>query len=131
MQADGTISRWANLGGQFVMTTWMTDEEIEASFKIIKWWLSFDTQIAAVKAGGQSCMKSIIYSDGYNALAPWNAAYVASMDWQRRLAYSEFFELLTQQQEEFDKAITGQQDAKTTLDNIAEFQQNCWKKLVE
>ena len=35
----------------------------------------------------------------------------------------EFFELLTQQQEEFDKAITGQQDAKTTLDNIAEFQQ--------
>ena len=125
MQADGTISRWANLGGQpFVMTTWMTDEEIEASFKIIKWWLSFDTQIAAVKAGGQSCMKSIIYSDGYNALAPWNAAYVASMDWQKDVWHiPEFFELLTQQQEEFDKAITGQQDAKTTLDNIAEFQQ--------
>ena len=125
MQDDGTISRWANLGGQpFVMTTWMTDEEIEASFKIIKWWLSFDTQIAAVKAGGQSCMKSIIYSDGYNALAPWNAAYVASMDWQKDVWHiPEFFELLTQQQEEFDKAITGQQDAKTTLDNIAEFQQ--------
>jgi multiple sugar transport system substrate-binding protein len=125
MQDDGTISRWANLGGQpFVMTTWMTDEEIEASFRIIKWWLSFDTQIAAVKAGGQSCMKSIIYSDGYNALAPWNAAYVASMDWQKDVWHiPEFFELLTQQQEEFDKAITGQQDAKTTLDNIAEFQQ--------
>ena len=125
MQADGTISRWANLGGQpFVLTTWMTDEEIDASFKIIKWWLSFDTQIAAVKAGGQSCMKSIIYSDGYNALAPWNAAYVASMDWQKDVWHiPEFFELLTQQQEEFDKAITGQQDAQTTLDNIAEFQQ--------
>ena len=125
MQADGTISRWANLGGQpFVMTTWMTDEEIEASFRVIKWWLSYDVQIAAVKAGGQSCMKSIIYSDGYNALAPWNAAYVASMDWQKDVWHiPEFFELLTQQQEEFDKAITGQQDAKTTLDNIAEFQQ--------
>jgi len=125
LQADGTISRWANLGGQpFVMTTWMTDDEIEASFKIIKWWLSYDVQIAAVKAGGQSCMKSIIYSDGYNALAPWNAAYVASMDWQKDVWHiPEFFELLTQQQEEFDKAITGQQDAKTTLDNIAEFQQ--------
>jgi len=125
MQADGTISRWANLGGQpFVMTTWMTDDEIDASFKIIKWWLSYDVQIAAVKAGGQSCMKSIIYSDGYNALAPWNAAYVASMDWQKDVWHiPEFFELLTQQQEEFDKAITGQQDAKTTLDNIAEFQQ--------
>jgi len=125
MQDDGTISRWANLGGQpFVLTTWMTDEEIDAAFKIIKWWLSFDTQIAAVKAGGQSCMKSIIYSDGYNALAPWNAAYVASMDWQKDVWHiPEFFELLTQQQEEFDKAITGQQDAQTTLDNIAEFQQ--------
>ena len=125
MQDDGTISRWANLGGQpFVLTTWMTDEEIDAAFTIIKWWLSFDTQIAAVKAGGQSCMKSIIYSDGYNALAPWNAAYVASMDWQKDVWHiPEFFELLTQQQEEFDKAITGQQDAQTTLDNIAEFQQ--------
>ena len=125
MQDDGTISRWANLGGQpFVLTTWMTQDEIDAAFTIIKWWLSFDTQIAAVKAGGQSCMKSIIYSDGYNALAPWNAAYVASMDWQKDVWHiPEFFELLTQQQEEFDKAITGQQDAKTTLDNIAAFQQ--------
>ena len=46
------------------------------------------------------------------------------MDWQKDVWHiPEFFELLTQQQEEFDKAITGQQDAKTTLDNIAEFQQ--------
>ena len=29
----------------------------------------------------------------------------------------------SQQQEQFDLAITGQQDAKTTLDNIATFQQ--------
>ena len=55
---------------------------------------------------------------------PWNAAYVASMDWQKDVWHiPEFFELLTQQQEEFDKAITGQQDARTTLNNIAEFQQ--------
>ena len=33
MQDDGTISRWANLGGQpFVLTTWMTDDEIDAAF---------------------------------------------------------------------------------------------------
>jgi multiple sugar transport system substrate-binding protein len=36
----------------------------------------------------------------------------------------QFFELLTQQQDQFDLAITGKQDAKTTLDNIAKFQQN-------
>jgi multiple sugar transport system substrate-binding protein len=36
----------------------------------------------------------------------------------------QFFELLTQQQDQFDLAITGKQDAKTTLDNIAKFQQS-------
>ena len=36
----------------------------------------------------------------------------------------QFFELLTEQQDQFDLAITGKQDAKTTLDNIAKFQQN-------
>lgn len=35
----------------------------------------------------------------------------------------EFFELLTEQQEEYTKAITGQQDAKMTLNNIADFQE--------
>jgi len=34
----------------------------------------------------------------------------------------DFMELLIQQQEEFDKAITDQQSAKDTLDNIATFQ---------
>ena len=36
----------------------------------------------------------------------------------------EFFELLVQQQEEFDKAITGQKSGKEALDAIAEFQQD-------
>ena len=35
-----------------------------------------------------------------------------------------FFELLVESQEEYDKAITGQQSAKQALDNIAAFQQN-------
>jgi multiple sugar transport system substrate-binding protein len=40
----------------------------------------------------------------------------------------QFFELLTQQQDQFDLAITGKQDAKTTLDNIAKFQQDKLKE---
>jgi len=35
----------------------------------------------------------------------------------------QFFELLTQQQDQYDLAITGRQDAKATQDNIAKFQQ--------
>ena len=46
-----------------------------------------------------------------------------SIDWQRDVwQIPEFFELLTQQQQEFDKAITGQESAKQALDNVAEFQ---------
>ena len=41
----------------------------------------------------------------------------------------QFFELLTQQQDQFDLAITGKQDAKTTLDNIAKFQQDKLKEV--
>ena len=40
----------------------------------------------------------------------------------------QFFELLTQQQDQLDLAITGKQDAKTTLDNIAKFQQRLLKE---
>ncbi len=36
----------------------------------------------------------------------------------------EFFELLVEQQEQFDRAITGQITGKQALDNIAGFQQN-------
>ena len=39
----------------------------------------------------------------------------------------QFFELLTQQQDQFDLAITGKQDAKTTMDNIAKFQEDLLK----
>ena len=35
----------------------------------------------------------------------------------------EYFEMLTQSQEEFDKAITGQKTAKQAMDAIAQFQQ--------
>ena len=47
-----------------------------------------------------------------------------SLDWQKDFWHvPEFFELLTEQQEEYTKAITGQQDAKVTLDTIANFQE--------
>ena len=39
-----------------------------------------------------------------------------------------FFELLVQGQEQYDLAITGKQDAKTTLDNIAAFQEKLLKE---
>jgi multiple sugar transport system substrate-binding protein len=60
---------------------------------------------------------------------PWNRTWAESAPWQKDFWHvPEFFELLTQQQEEYTKAVTGQQDAKTTLDNIANFQEKLLKE---
>lgn len=122
---DGSIDRTGNIGGQpFVLTTWNSDEVVAEALNVVKWWLQPDTQREAVANGGQSGLMSVMGEPGYNDLRPWNRAHVEMIDWQKDVWHiPEFFELLTQQQEEFDKAITGQVSAKEALDAVAEFQQ--------
>ncbi len=124
-QADGKMSRWSNIGGQpFVLTTWNNDTVVKESIDFVKWWLSKETQIKFAQAGGQSGLKSVHSTAEYNTYRPWNHAFGPSLDWQKDVWHiPEFFELLVQQQEEFDKAITGQQSAKQALDAIANFQE--------
>lgn len=122
---DGKIERWANIGGQpFVLTTWNSDEVIQEALNFVKWWESPEVQIKFAQNGGQSGRISIMEMPDYNEFRPWNRAHVEMLQWQRDVWHiPEFFELLTQQQEEFDKAITGQISAQEALDNVAEFQQ--------
>ncbi|MEM1388458.1 MAG: ABC transporter substrate-binding protein [Pseudomonadota bacterium] len=124
-QEDGSIDRTGNIGGQpFVLTTWNSDEVVNEALNVVKWWLDPETQLAAVANGGQSGLMSVMAMPEYNDLRPWNRAHVEMIDWQKDVWHiPEFFEMLTQQQEEFDKAITGQQSAKEALDAVAEFQQ--------
>jgi multiple sugar transport system substrate-binding protein len=124
--ADGKIIRWSNIGGQpFVLTTWTTDSQIKEAVEFVKWWLSPDIQHQFAAGGGQSAVKSVYEDPKYVTYRPWNRAWAASLDWQKDVWHvPQFFELLTQQQDQFDLAITGKQDAKTTLDNIAKFQEN-------
>jgi multiple sugar transport system substrate-binding protein len=130
MGADGKLSRWSNIGGQpFVLTTWNSEEVVKEALDFVKWWLSKDTQTAFAKAGGQSGLQSVFNSPEYNSYRPWNHAFGPSLDWQKDVWHvPPFFELLVQQQEEFDKAITGQQSAKQALDAIAAFQENLLKE---
>ncbi len=123
--SDGKIIRWSNIGGQpFVLTTWNSEEVTKESVDFVKWWLSKDTQIAFAKAGGQSGLQSVHNSAEYKSFRPWNHAFGPSLAWQKDVWHvPEFFELLVQQQEEFDKAITGQKSPKAALDAIAKFQQ--------
>jgi multiple sugar transport system substrate-binding protein len=123
--ADGKIIRWANIGGQpFVMTTWNDDEMVAEMVDFVKWWLSPEIQTEFAKRGGQSGLKSVYSKADYATFRPWNHTWGASLDWQKDVWHvPTFFELLVESQEEFDKAITGQQSAKETMDHIAAFQQ--------
>ena len=124
-QADGSLSRWSNIGGQpFVLTTWNNDTVIQEAIDFVKWWLSQEIQTKFAQAGGQSGLRSVHDTQAYKTFRPWNHAFGPSLDWQKDVWHiPEFFELLVQQQEEFDKAITGQQSAKEALDTIATFQE--------
>ncbi|MFT3989485.1 extracellular solute-binding protein [Aestuariivirga sp.] len=127
--ADGKIIRWNNLGGQpFVLMTWNTDVQNKEAMDFVKWWLSPDIQNQFAAGGGQSAVKAVYSDPKYVTYRPWNRAWANSLDWQKDVWHvPQFFELLTQQQDQFDLAITGKQDAKTTLDNIAKFQQDLLK----
>jgi multiple sugar transport system substrate-binding protein len=68
---------------------------------------------------------SVYNQPDYVEFRPWNRTWAPSLEWQKDVWHvPSFFELLVQSQEEYDKAITGQQSAKEALDNIAAFQQD-------
>ena len=122
---DGKMSRWSNIGGQpFIITTWTEGTILQEALAFVKWWLSKDVQTMFAQAGGQSGLRSVHSTPEYNTYRPWNHAFGPSLDWQKDVWHiPEFFELLVQQQQEFDLAITGQKSAKEALDAIAEFQE--------
>jgi multiple sugar transport system substrate-binding protein len=124
--SDGKLIRWSNIGGQpFVLTTWNSEEVTKESIDFVKWWLSPEIQTEFAKRGGQSGLKSVYAKPDYVTFRPWNRTWAPSLDWQKDVWHvPEFFELLVEQQEQFDMAITGQVSAKQALDNIAAFQQN-------
>ena len=108
--SDGKLIRWSNIGGQpFVLTTWNSDEVTKESIDFVKWWLSPEIQTEFAKRGGQSGLKSVYSKPDYLTFRPWNRTWAASLDWQKDVWHvPEFFELLVEQQEQFDMAITGQ-----------------------
>ena len=95
----------------------------------MKWWLSPEVQHQFAAAGGQSAIKSVYNDPKYVTYRPWNRTWAPGLEWQKDTWHiPEFFELLVQGQEQYDLAITGKQDAKTTLDNIAAFQEKLLKE---
>ncbi len=124
--ADGKMIRWSNIGGQpFVLTTWTTESQIKEAVEFVKWWLS-PRHPAPVRGRRRPVRRQVgVRGSEIRDLSPVEPGLGPALDWQKDVWHvPQFFELLTQQQDQFDLAITGKQDAKTTLDNIAKFQQN-------
>ena len=128
--SDGKIIRWSQIGGQpFVLTTWTTDAQMKEAVDFVKWWLSPAIQHQFAAGGGQSAIKAVYEDPKYVTYRPWNRAWAPSLEWQKDMWHvPQFYDLLTQQQDQYDLAITGKQDAKTTLDNIAKYQENLLKE---
>ena len=128
---DGTINRSANIGGQpFVLTTWNSDEVVHEALDIVKWWTSKPVQVKFVKeGGGQSGMLSVLNDPAYGTWSPYARAFADNVQWQKDIWHiPEFFPLLTEQQEQFDKMITGQISPKQALDTIAAYQDKTLKE---
>lgn len=123
-KADGTLNRWWNVGGQpFVLTTWNSPEVTTEALNFVKWWLSEKTQIAFAKLGGAVSLMSINSKPEYNTFKPWNRAFVDSLGYQKDVWHiPEFFELLTEQQDELNSVAAGQTSASDALDTIAKYQ---------
>jgi multiple sugar transport system substrate-binding protein len=128
--ADGKLVRWNNIGGQpFVLTTWNSDEVTKEALDFCRWWLSSPVQKEFAKRGGQSALKSVYSDPEYLTYRPWNRAWGPSLDWQKDVWHvPDFYEMLVNAQEEYSKAITGSQDAKTTMNNIAAFEEDLLTK---
>ena len=68
-------------------------------------------------------MMSINSKPEYNTFKPWNRAFVDSLGYQKDVWHiPEFFELLTEQQDELNSVAAGQKSASDALDTIAKYQ---------
>ena len=108
-----------NLGGQPFVVGAKT-QHVEEVLAYIKWWFQDEQQWRFAKGGGLPATSTLIESDEFKALSPWTRAFADAVPHQRDVwKHPAFFELLTAQQEEFHKAVTGSQTAKEALDNAA------------
>ena len=106
------------------MTTWNDDEMVNEMVDFVKWWLSRGDPDRVRPARRPERPAERLRPARLRRLPALEPDLGASLDWQKDVWHvPTFFELLVQSQEEYDKAITGQQSAKETMDNIAAFQQ--------
>lgn len=125
---NGGKGRTYTLGGQpWVVNAFNSEKQQAAVIDFLKYWYSKEAQLEFAKRGGNSCVKSVLESEGFDDIQPWFRAYKFMLknghtkDFWHLPSYSA---LLTVQQKAFTLYATGgTKDPKNVLDYIAWHQQ--------
>lgn len=121
---NGNLRRVYCLGGQpWVISNYSKHKKEAIDF--LKWWYTDEAQWAFAKEGGNPVIRTIIDTEEFKNLNPWNRAYVDMIPGGRDFWHLPCYaELLLVQQEEWTAYASGQtKDAKVAMDNIARRQE--------
>jgi multiple sugar transport system substrate-binding protein len=121
--APGQDKHFISLGGMGIHVSAYTKNK-DASLAFLKWVQSKDTQLAWAKLGGFSARKSILASDEFKKVTPYNPIFSDAYQYVKDFwNIPEYNKMLVVQMEQLNLAVTGQADPKTALDTIATEQQ--------
>jgi len=119
----GEAKHFLSLGGMGLSVSSYTKNK-DAALAFVKWFESDATQLAWAKVGGFSARKSILASDTFKNAAPYNASFAEAYQYVKDFwNIPEYNQMLQTQMNNLNLAVTGQEDVKTALDNIAKDQQ--------
>jgi multiple sugar transport system substrate-binding protein len=119
----GEVKHFISLGGMGLSVSSYTKNK-DATLGLVKWFQSKDTQLAWARLGGFSARKSVLASDDFKKAAPYNPAFAEAYQFVKDFwNLPEYNAMLQTQMKNLNLAVTGQEDVKTALDNIAKDQQ--------
>jgi ABC-type glycerol-3-phosphate transport system substrate-binding protein len=95
-------------------------ENAQAAADFAMWVSGPEGGLVYTKAGGASPRRSVYANADITAARPWAADFAKTLESAKGTIRSpKASDLLASLREELNKALAGQQDAKTTLDNTA------------
>lgn len=115
--------RFAALGGQGIsVISYIPEERQQAALDFIRWFAQDDVQAEWAALGGYSANKEVLASDEFLQIAPYNAAFAATMeivkDFWNIPAFGELLQVAQTELGEY--VVNGQGTAQEALDAIAE-----------
>jgi len=117
--SDGKFRRHISIGGQGMSISEYSKNK-KAAKEYIEWFCKDANQSKWAKLGGCATSKKVLESEDFLTMAPYNPAFVESLNYVRDFwAVPEYAELIQACQTHWNAAVTGQETAKEAMDNVA------------